>query len=219
MGPLRRAFLFSDGIIGDLRRSEAICGYLMTRVKLSDSYLDKAARVFNDSGSLAQALLESGFVSQKRDVMGAIRQRRDAILRRAAELRREEADQWAASRSEAIRALVDIISADPAPILRGEPPETWPPGLRRAVQSVRLAGGDEGPTVVSATLADRVGALRTLLQAQGWLTERVEVTAVVGLADRLAKARAGAAVIDAESVEPTEPAQLPDSPDKSDKSA
>jgi hypothetical protein len=101
--------------------------------------------------------------------------------------REAEAQAWAASRAEVLACLSAAIRADPLPIVRGDPPEAWPPELRRAVQSLRL---DRDGRVTAVTLADRAAAARILGQAQGWLQPEIHVSAIVGIADRLSQARA-----------------------------
>lgn len=148
--------------------------------------IDRAAREYLATGSLYRAAITAGLATTTNAVQQRVATLRGPILQRAAELRREEAKAWAAERAEIVSALHDIATADAGPILAGDPPDTWPPALRRAVQSVRL---DASGRVVSVTLADRVAAARALAQAQGWIAPDVHVTAIVGLGDRLAAAR------------------------------
>lgn len=149
--------------------------------------LDRMAREALRLGSIWAGIKELGYSHDA--AQSILQDHGESIRARCAELRRAEAEAWAMGRAEIIRRLSGIVLADPSPILRGDPPETWPDDLRLAVQSLRL--GRDG-AIESVSFADRTAAARALAQANGWLSGdvQVHVTAMVGMHERLAAARA-----------------------------
>lgn len=172
--------------MGDTSDTSPVTTTKPKRRRIGVAELRRLAAAYVREGSAYRAALAIGWPESRARARAAALIRDSAVVQQAiADIREREAAAAAASRSEVIAALSAVIRADPLPLLRGDPPDTWPEDLRRSIQSIRA--GADGPSV---QLADRVSAARVLGQAQGWLGADLSVGVMVGLSDRLAAARA-----------------------------